>query len=881
MVHTCHVATAAVEQYCQAEGVTAQAFGQSAWALLLAAYSGESVVTFGTVFSTRANSESHNIAFPSIATLPVSCDTSKPSTALLQSMVDYNSRAQRYRFTPLSEIHQIADEGVQTTFDTVFVYQKTSTFAKCFSWRMIRDSARVEYVASLELELPAGGQVKVRLTYDSGRIPDDHAALILRQYEHNVDRLVRSECVPECHPPELYSVLPAVEQELPSQVKLLHQFVEAGASDFADKVALEFVTQGEKTKMQKNAWTYRELNDSGNQVANLLHEHGVKPDSIVAVCMAKCAAASLAFVGILKAGCSFLALDPDLPPARQNFILEDSQAQLVFCAPNTTKDDLEVTTPVVALDEDSLAAYSDAQLHVESLSPEKCCYVLYTSGTTGNPKGCEVSHHNAVQAMLAFQRIFAGRWDSNSRWLQFASYWFDVSVLEHFWSWSVGITVVGAPRDLVLADIAGFIRSTGITHIDLTPSLARLLHPQDAPSLHRGVFITGGEALKQDVIDKWGAIGAVCNGYGPTEATIGVTMNPFIGVDAKPSNIGKQFLNVGSYVLAPDTEDPVLRGAVGELCVCGPLVGKGYLNRSELTAKHFPTLKRDGERVYRTGDLVRLLSNDSFAFVGRKDTQAKLRGQRLELAEIDSVIKSSAKAIEEVTSLVHRSSADRQTLVSFVATGNRRTTHKLKVSFSDSACQLLRTVEEACRASLPAYMVPAHVVPISFLPLTVNNKIDTKRLASLFESLGVHDLQLLKHPDQKEAVLGAVEIRVRDAVSRLLAIDKDKIGHATNVFSLGLSSVSAITLASLLKRDGFGNASVAMIMKSQYVALGLLLIANFDRSHHWTACRPSAWRRQRYWRPKCDHASPTFCGSIQPTSQSSYSRKISTRAQRR
>ena len=183
-------------------------------------------------------------------------------------------------------------------------------------------------------------------------------------------------------------------------------------------------------------------------------------------------------------------------------------------------------------------------------------------------------------------------------------------------------------------------------------ALARLLDPEDVPSLWNGVFITGGEALKQEIIDKWGAKRAICNGYGPTEATIGVTMNPHIGSEAKPSNIGPPFDNVGAYVLTPGTDEPVLRGAVGELCVSGKLVGKGYLNRPDLTAKAFPFLERHGEKMYRTGDLVRLLADGSVSFIGRADTQTKLRGQRLEIDEIDAVIKGADAGISDVASIV-------------------------------------------------------------------------------------------------------------------------------------------------------------------------------------------------------------------------------------
>ncbi|KAG9801223.1 peptide synthetase, partial [Aureobasidium melanogenum] len=157
-----------------------------------------------------------------------------------------------------------------------------------------------------------------------------------------------------------------------------------------------------------------------------------------------------------------------------------------------------------------------------------------------------------------------------------------------------------------------------ITHLDLTPSLGRLLDPALVPSLHKGVFITGGEALKQDQINTWGDVGCLFNFYGPTECTIGVTVFPSVPKEGKPSNIGWQFDNVGSYVLAPGSQTPVLRGAVGELCISGKLVGKGYLNRPELTADCFPYLDAFGERVYRTGDLVRLFHDGSIDFLGRK-----------------------------------------------------------------------------------------------------------------------------------------------------------------------------------------------------------------------------------------------------------------------
>lgn len=434
--------------------------------------------------------------------------------------------------------------------------------------------------------------------------------------------------------------------------------------------------------------------------------------------------------------------------------------------------------------------------------------------------------------MLAFQRLFAGHWTETSRWLQFASYWFDVSVLEHFWSWSVGISVVGAPRDLVLEDIPAFIRALSITQIDLTPSLARLVQPNDVPSLWGGVFITGGEALKQEIIDAWGSKQTICNGYGPTEATIGVTMNTFVGVDAKPSNIGRAFDNVGAYVLKSDGHTPVIRGGVGELCVSGKLVGKGYLNRSELTTKQFPFMPELGERIYRTGDLVRLLSDDSFQFVGRKDSsQQKLRGQRVETEEIDSVIRQSASNIGDVLTLVVKSDSGKETLLSYLTTDDRNGFTEVKLDLNERSRNIVQQAQNACEQKLAGYMIPTHIIPLTSLPLTVNKKVDAKRLSTLFGSLDPRSLQDLQQDGSSARPLNSTERKVCQVLAEMFPVDLNQTKSNSNLFSMGLSSISAISFASILKQAGFSRANVATIMRNQTIGqLAAALTDNTPRS---------------------------------------------------
>jgi amino acid adenylation domain-containing protein len=801
--------------FCRKEGATLQALGQGLWGSLLATYIGEPSVTFGTVLSGN-NDDSKPVAFPTITTIPVACNTNQGLLATIRDMVAYNSEIQRYRFTPLAEIQRHAGHSGRALFDTVFVYQKsaeTSSSSHQLDWPILYETAAVDYTVSLELEVTSNRQVHFRLTFDTRVLPQAHASLMLRQLDQILAEALAEKDIPVESFSPLLAALPPKERSIETPIKLLHEFVEYAARQHPEKPALEFVYSLEDPDTRK-VWTYRELDERGNQIANMIRNWGIGSGNMIAVCMSKSPEATFAFLGILKAGCAFLAMDPDLPIARKTFILEDSNAKVLFVDSGATMPEAPSATRVVECIESTIIHESPLLSEPAGIDPSATSYCLYTSGTTGTPKGCELTHENAVQAMMSFQRLFAGRWTDSSRWLQFASYWFDVSVLEQFWSWSVGITLVGAPRDLVLEDLAEFIRTVEITHIDLTPSLARILTPEDVPCLCGGVFITGGEALKQEIIDAWGPKVTVCNGYGPTEATIGVTMNPFVGTDAKPTNIGPAFDNVGAYVFRPDTDEPVWRGAVGELCVFGKLVGKGYLNRPDLTAKAFPYLERHSERFYRTGDLVRMLSDGSFSFIGRKDTQAKLRGQRLEIDEIDAVIQSSTEGISEVASLVIKvGEANRETLVSFIVHEAEKS-RELRVQTSEHASKLVHAADQACRDHLPGYMVPTHIVPISKLPLTVNNKVDSKRLVALFSELTPRDLQGLKNTPTETRELNTAERKLANVLSRVLSVTASDMTPQSNVFSLGLTSVSAISFATALKRGGFENANVATVMKS-------------------------------------------------------------------
>ncbi|KAF3491148.1 nonribosomal peptide synthetase 2 [Arthroderma uncinatum] len=807
---------------CRVLGVTLQAVGQAAWSRILSSYLGESSVAYGLVLSGRNMSEeAQDTAFPCLTTVPAQHNVEGTNRDLLDQIMKSNALAVKHQFTSLAKIQRLSKSD-SPLFDTLFVFQKLAPSDKEGSpWEVVDEESKTEYPVSIEL-IPDGKTLKLAVTFKNRILPEEQAALLLDELDwfladilqypdstsSNLDSANRS----------IISVLPRKDSRIECPTQLLHQFVEVGAANHPSKVALEFAERS-NGKLVPKSWTYKELNEQGNKYANLLNQLGVKQGTLVGVSFQKCPEAYFSILGVLKVGCAFLAIDPGAPIARKQFIVDDSGANVLLCGIEQ-KDELESLTgiKVMAVNEAGLldGINSTPPTLETPITGDATCYCLYTSGSTGTPKGCEITHDNAVQAMLSFQRLFDNHWDESSRWFQFASFHFDVSVLEQYWTWSVGICLTSCPRDTLFEDFAGTLRDLCITHIDLTPSLAQLIRPEDVPSLCRGVFITGGEKLKQEILEHWGPHEVIYNGYGPTEVTIGCTMLPRVTSLDKPSNIGPQFDNVSGYVFKQGTSIPVLRGGIGELCVSGPLVGRGYLNRPQLTAEKFQYIDTYGERIYRTGDLVRMMHDGSFCFLGRIDDQVKLRGQRLEINEINHVMKNSTDEVGEVVTMVLKHpAATKEQIVSFVTVlPSTATKNKPQVDFSPEARSVLELIRQECQMHLPGYMIPTHIIPLTRLPLSSNNKIDNAQLRGIFGSMQLSDMQELSS-HELESVSGSTETvrAIIPILSKLTKAEESSISPSSNIFELGLDSILAISFARSLREAGFPTARPSVVMK--------------------------------------------------------------------
>jgi amino acid adenylation domain-containing protein len=579
----------------------------------------------------------------------------------------------------------------------------------------------------------------------------------------------------------------------------IHELFEAQARQTPDAMAV---------RCDGRSLTYADLNRRANELAHELRDVGIGPEVLVGAFLERSLEFAVALLGVLKAGGVLVPIDPNLPAERLAFIIGDTRVPVVVTDLSSRGRLPAGDAKVLCLGSYEAGGRTDTP--VVNVNPENLAWVLYTSGSTGLPKGVMLTH----AAYLDYHRAAVDCLELNPSdcYLQFSSFSFDVGVDQLLTPLLVGASVEICGTDLwhpeVLAD---FIGELGLTVIHLPSAywnewveVLQRCPRKDSMGALRLVEV-GGDVMPVRAARAWADLGMksvrLINRYGPTEAMMfstayRVPSDSSVLALLERIPIGKPF---GSRVirLLDATREPVPVGEVGEIFIGGGTLARGYLNRPELTTQRFipdPYEVLPGARLYQTGDLARLLPDGNLDFLGRTDFQVKLRGFRIELGEIDQVMKQHPRVREAVTVLRTDASEDRF-LVTYLVVRNEAVAEQ-------------KDLRLHAKDRLPEYMIPAHFVILERLPLTPNGKADRRALLQLESPDIMHSGECIKPRNPLESQLAAIW-------QATLAIPK--IGMLDNFFDLGVHSLLAMRVISRINREMNRRITVRQLIDAQTI----------------------------------------------------------------
>ncbi|MBG4019949.1 pyoverdine non-ribosomal peptide synthetase PvdD, partial [Pseudomonas aeruginosa] len=556
--------------------------------------------------------------------------------------------------------------------------------------------------------------------------------------------------------------------------------------------------------------SYGELNARANRLAHCLIARGVGADVPVGLALERSLDMLVGLLAILKAGGAYLPLDPAAPEERLAHILDDSGVRLLLTQGHLLERlPRQAGVEVLAIDGLVLDGYAESD-PLPTLSADNLAYVIYTSGSTGKPKGTLLTHRNALRLFSATEAWFG--FDERDVWTLFHSYAFDFSVWEIFGALLYGGRLVIVPQWVSRSpeDFYRLLCREGVTVLNQTPSAFKQLMAvacsadmaTQQPALRYVIF--GGEALDLQSLRPWfqrfgDRQPQLVNMYGITETTVHVTYRPVSEADLEGglvSPIGGTIPDLSWYILDRDL-NPVPRGAVGELYIGRAGLARGYLRRPGLSATRFvpnPFPGGAGERLYRTGDLARFQADGNIEYIGRIDHQVKVRGFRIELGEIEAALAGLA-GVRDAVVLAHDGVGGTQ-LVGYVVADS-----------AEDAERLRESLRESLKRHLPDYMVPAHLMLLERMPLTVNGKLDRQALPQPDASLSQ---QAYRAPGSE------LEQRIAAIWSEILGVER--VGLDDNFFELGGHSLLLLMLKERIGDTCQATLSISQLMTHASVA---------------------------------------------------------------
>ncbi|UKZ76547.1 NRPS [Trichoderma virens FT-333] len=673
--------------------ITTATYLRAAWAILLARYCGTDDICFGASVSGRnaplAGVE--NVLGLVIATLPIRVrlnpgqllseflrDIQRQSTDMvmheqfgLQNIARLSSDAKdACNFTSLMVVQP---KQITSGFDGDEAILVSTRAEQRLAWRSMEDY--FNYPLNLQCHL-GDNSVELEFVYDADVISEPQVLALTHQFDHITQQLVSLDKemllrdVAIAGPWDLQQSMDWNNHEIVVEEHCMHDVISKHAKSCPNDEAL-FATEG--------SLTYAALENLSDHVAYQLLQYNVQPETVVPFCMEKSIWAVVAMLGILKAGGAFMPLDPSHPESRRLALVQEINAKVILTSPSMATSCEGMAEHTIEVSASLLTVAPNIKSDYHTLSnykkpePHNAAYVLYTSGSTGKPKGLIMPHSAACTSLLRHPEKFSI--DKASRSFQFASYVFDVCILEIFVSLFVGATVCVPTESERIGNTWRFMTEARVTWTCLTPSFIRTLDPDTVPTLR--TLCMGGETPTKDILTKWHGRVELINAYGPAEACVDVAGHVFKSQDESPTTIGRPFAHK-LWIVEPDNVNrftPI--GCIGELVIEGHAIARGYINNEEKTNESFlndlewlPNVPAgDKHRVYKTGDLARFNSDGTIEFFGRQDTQVKIRGQRLELGEIEYNIKGNLSDVQHVVAdLIERETG--KMIIAFVTFKN-------------------------------------------------------------------------------------------------------------------------------------------------------------------------------------------------------------------
>ncbi|PSN73352.1 nonribosomal peptide synthetase 6 [Corynespora cassiicola Philippines] len=595
----------------------------------------------------------------------------------------------------------------------------------------------------------------------------------------------------------------------------MHEIVSEQAQLQPDKSAIE-------------AWdgslTYQQVERFSTDLAQNLRLLDDSEKQIIPVLFEKSRWTIVAVLAVMKAGACFALLDPAQPEGRLKTIVQQIGAKLLVAskAQSTLGARVAPSATIIPISESKFEkiwhpfAEQQPKTTLPRVSPHAALYIQFTSGSTGLPKGCIISHSQYTSG--AIPRAYDVGYRPHSRVLDFASYAFDVCIDSMLCTLAHGGTLCTPSDERRMNDLSGAMRDMKVTLAGMTPSVARTLDVDILDSLDS--IALGGEGVSASDAASWGKKTKVVNAYGPSECTVGATINDNVG--AKPYITMGKGKGAAIWVTDPADHNKLLPvGAVGELLIEGPIVGDGYLNNPAKTKEVFiedPEFLVQGSskvpgrkgRLYKSGDLVRYDpdGNGEVIFVGRQDQQVKLRGQRIELAEIEFNMQKHLPSDTQLAAEVIKPNggSGEPTLVAFLVeqkkNGMKHLDGSVFGSFSNKFQSALQTMTQELFKDLPSYMVPSAYIPLWKMPLLVSCKTDRKRLREIGTSVTRQDLRRFSAvAGEKKEPETEMELRLRPLWAKVLGGEADFSAN-DNFFSMGGDSLRAMRLVATAREDG-------------------------------------------------------------------------------